>query len=251
MMTIKIEEMNWVDIKEAIENGYTSIIIAVGAIEQHGPHLPIITDTLIGDVLANKIALKLGKTLQGPTINIGCSKHHLAFTGTISIRSETMKAIIADYVESLSYHGFRNIIFLPSHGGNFSTVAEIIAELQGKYSEINIIGYTDLYGFIEILHKFSASSGVTAEEAGAHAGENETSLVLAMREELVKKDRYVPGFVDQFGKKEGELVYSKGMKAITENGIIGDPSKASAKSGLSYITEMVEYLSKELQSKLA
>ncbi|NHK32639.1 MAG: creatininase family protein [Asgard group archaeon] len=250
MKTIKTEEMNWVDIQEAIKSGYKSIIVAVGSIEQHGPHLPTITDTLIGDVLAYRVALKIGKTLQGPTISIGCSNHHLSFPGTISLRKDTLKAIISDYTNSLIQHGFEKIIFLPSHGGNFDTVAEIVAELQNKHSDVKIIGYTDLYGFIDILQKCSIDAGKTAEESGAHAGENETSLILAINEKLVKRDRYVPGFVGLFGKKEGEIVLTKGMKALTENGILGDPTKASIEDGKIYLSKVVDKLAKELQKKL-
>jgi creatinine amidohydrolase len=251
MKTIKTEEMNWVDIEEAINNGYKSIIVAVGSIEQHGPHLPTITDTLIGDVLAHRIALKIGNTLQGPTISIGCSDHHLSFHGTISLKKETLKAIITDYTNSLILHGFENVIFLPSHGGNFDTVAEIVAELQKKHPVVNIIAYTDLYRFLDILHKCSIEEGRTAEESGAHAGENETSLILAINEELVKKDRFAPGFVGLFGKKEGEIVLTKGMKALTENGILGDPTKASIEVGKIYISKMVDELTQELRKKLA
>ncbi|NHJ48374.1 MAG: creatininase family protein [Asgard group archaeon] len=251
MKSIKTEEMNWVDIQEAIANGYKSIIVAVGSIEQHGPHLPTITDTLIGEILAHEVGLKLGNTLQGPTITIGCSEHHLAFSGTVSIRKDTLKAIMTDYVYSLSHHGFENIIFLPSHGGNFQTVEESVVKLQEKYPKINIVCYSDLHEFLEILHKFSIERGKTAEQAGAHAGENETSLVLAMREELVKKDRFTPGFTGLFGKKEGEIVFAKGMKALTENGVLGDPTPATAKDGETYITKLVDVLVDEIKEKLA
>ncbi|NHJ39204.1 MAG: creatininase family protein [Asgard group archaeon] len=251
MKTIKTQEMNWVDIQEAIKTGYKSIIIAVGSIEQHGPHLPTITDTLIGDVIAHEIALKMGKTLQGPTISIGCSDHHLSFPGTISLKKETLKSIIIDYTNSLIRHGFKNIIYFPSHGGNFEIVAEAISILQNENPEINIFGYTDFYGFIDIIHKCSIESGKTAEESGAHAGENETSLILAIREDLVNKRRYSPGFTGLFGEKEGEIVISKGMKALTENGILGDPRRASIKNGRTYLSKIVDHLSEQFKEKLA
>ena len=106
-----MEEMNWVDIGEAIQKGFTTVVIGVGSTEQHGPHLPTQTDSVIGDFLAHLIALKLGNTLQAQTIRIGCSDYHLSFPGTISLKKETLKAILFDYVESLSIHGFKTIIF--------------------------------------------------------------------------------------------------------------------------------------------
>ncbi|MCW4013105.1 MAG: creatininase family protein, partial [Candidatus Bathyarchaeota archaeon] len=85
MDTIHLEEMTWTMVEEAIAEGYKTVVMAVGSIEQHGHHLPLATDTYLGDVLATRTAEKLGKTLVAPTIRPGCSEHHLTFPGTISI----------------------------------------------------------------------------------------------------------------------------------------------------------------------
>ncbi|MHA1531820.1 MAG: creatininase family protein, partial [Candidatus Heimdallarchaeota archaeon] len=185
MKTIRTEEMNWQDIQEAIQKGYKTLVVAVGSIEQHGPHLPTITDTLIGDSLVNEIVKKIGNALQGPTIRIGCSKHHLSFPGTITLSTETFKAVVSDYAESVAKHGFENLVFIPSHGGNFVPLEEAINDLKKKLTDVKIFGYTDLWRFFEILTNYSVEAGKTQEEAGAHAGENETSLMLALAEELV------------------------------------------------------------------
>jgi creatinine amidohydrolase len=74
--------------------GFSTVIFAVGSNEQHGPHLPTFTDTLLGDAWANRVALKLGKTLQAPTINVECSDHHMAFPGAISLNPDTLKSLI-------------------------------------------------------------------------------------------------------------------------------------------------------------
>ena len=89
--SVRMAEMTWPDIKSAIEQGYTTVVVAVGSTEQHGPHLPTMTDTRIGDELAHRVAMKLGHTLQAITITVGCSKHHLSFPGTISLRDETLR----------------------------------------------------------------------------------------------------------------------------------------------------------------
>jgi len=91
---IRMPEMTWPDIKSAIEQGYVSVVVAVSSTEQHGPHLPTMTDTRIGDEAAHRVAIKLDHTLQARTISVGCSKHHLAFPGTISLREETLRMII-------------------------------------------------------------------------------------------------------------------------------------------------------------
>ena len=76
MESIRIGELTWVEIGQAIEEGYDSVLFAIGSTEQHGPGLPEHTDTIQGDYIGKQLALKLGKTLQAPTINVGCSEHH-------------------------------------------------------------------------------------------------------------------------------------------------------------------------------
>jgi creatinine amidohydrolase len=120
-----MSEMTRVDIEKALERGFRTVVFAVGSNEQHGPHLPTCTDSLEGDVLVNKVVGKLGRALQAPSINVGCSDAHMVFPGAISLRSETLKSLIHDYCVSLAKQGFRNIVIFPSHGGNSSVVREV------------------------------------------------------------------------------------------------------------------------------
>jgi creatinine amidohydrolase len=249
MNTVRMEDMNWPDIKEAIEKGYTTAVIGIGSTEQHGLHLPTKTDALIGDAMAQGVAEKLGNALQAQTIRVGCSEHHLAFPGTISLRPETLKAMIHDYVSSLEKHGFKTIILLPSHGGNFSTVDEATEELKKKHTELEIIGYTDLQGFIDFLFKISAEFGISTEEAGAHAGESETSLILYLDKELVKQDRFTPGYLGPLGEKEVKIVLEKGMPTLSENGILGDPTKATSDKGKAYLEKIIDFLVREINKR--
>ncbi|MFW9914334.1 MAG: creatininase family protein [Candidatus Thorarchaeota archaeon] len=233
-----------------LSNYIVCVVIGIGSIEQHGPHLSIQTDALAGDIAANRVATELGNALQAPTIRVGCSDHHLAFPGTISCRKSTLKAIIHDYVESLARHGFENIILLPSHGGNFGPTQEAIEELQKKHPKRKIVGYTDLMGLFKILADMSAEFGITAQESGAHAGENETSLMLALREELVKKERLTPGYIGPLGVEEIRLINEKGMTALTDNGVLGDPTKATREKGEIYVKKLVTFFVEEIQKQL-
>ncbi len=250
MKGLKIEEMTWLDIKNHLNNGVKTIIIAVGSIEQHGPQLPIITDSLIGEYIVTEITKKLGKALQGPTIRFGCSSHHMCFPGTISLKPETLKAIISDYTVSMVQHGFQNIIFIPSHGGNFTTIKEIIEKLQKQHPDKKILGYTDLYTYIDKLMQFSLEEDITKEESGAHAGELETSIVLYLNSELVKKERFAPGYVGSFGELEGDLILKNNIKALSEIGILGDPTKATAIKGQKYLEKTAEFLVEEIRKML-
>ncbi len=245
-----MEDMNWLDIKKAMEEGYTTVVVGIGSTEQHGPHLPTTTDTLIGDLIAHRVALKLGTALQARTIPVGCSKHHLAFPGTISLKASTLKMMMGDYTESLVKQGFKTIIYLPSHGGNFQAVKEAIEEQRGIYPEVKIIGYTDLMQFVECLYDISAESGIPKEEAGAHAGENETSFILAFAGELVKQDRFAPGYLGPLGEKEIKVILDKGMPALSEKGILGDPTRASGERGKVYLEKIVEFLVTEINKQL-
>lgn len=249
MKTIRMEDMNWPDIKKAIDAGFTTVVVGVGSTEQHGPHLPTKTDTMIGDMMAFRFAMNWGKALQAKTIPVGCSDHHLAFPGTISLKASTLKAIISDYSESLTKQGFETIIYLPSHGGNFAAVKEAIKEQQEKFPDMKIIGYTDLMGFMNFLFDISAEFGVTKEEAGAHAGENETSLILAFAEQLVREDRFGPGYLGPLGEKEVKIIIEKGMPALSEKGVLGDPTKASADKGVVYIEKLVNFLIEEIKKQ--
>ena len=245
-----MEEMNWVDIKKAINGGFKTVVIGVGSTEQHGPHLPTQTDALIADAIVNLIAQKLKNALQAQTIRVGCSDHHLPFPGTISLRKSTLKALIHDYAESLQKHGFENIVFIPTHGGNFNPIKEAVEEIQEKHPKIKIFGFTDLMGFIEAEEKIAAEFNITKEVAGAHAGEVETSQMLALAENLVKRESFQPGYLGVLGEEEIEMLFKKGMPSLTEIGVIGDPTKASKKRGKVYIEKIVEFLTDEIKKNL-
>ena len=247
MKTIRMEDMNWPDIKEAMDKGFTTAIVGIGSTEQHGPHLPTKTDTLIGDEIAYRVASRLGKALQAKTICVGCSEHHLAFPGTISLKSSTLKMMINDYTDSLVEQGFKTIIYLPSHGGNFAHVKKAIEEQQKKYPDVKVIGYTDLMQFVDCLFNISAEFGITKEEAGAHAGENETSFILALAGELVMQDRFAPGYLGALGEEEFKIILEKGMPALSKKGVLGDPTKASVERGEVYLEKIVEFLVKEIK----
>jgi len=250
MKTIRMEDMSWVDIKEAINQGFRTVVVALGAIEQHGPHMPTKTDALIGDVLAHRVALKLKNALHAATIRVGQSDHHLAFPGTISCRPSTLKAIITDYVRSFAGQGFKAIIFLPFHGGDFPPTQEAVEDLQQKHRDLKIIAYTDGTGFITALTGCSLDVGIPKEIAGLHAGETETSMMLALAEELVVKDRLSPGYLGPMGETEAKLINEKGIGSVAEDGYFGDPSQADPKRGNIYLEKMTDFLAREIEKLL-
>ena len=241
-----MEEMNWPDVRAAVAAGFTTAVVAVGSTEQHGPHLPTMTDMRIGDAVAHRVALKLGNALQAKTIPVGVSDHHLAFGATISLKPETLKLIVRDYVDSLVRDGFQRIIFLPMHGGNFAPVAQAIEDARKAHPGMDVTGYTDLLGLTGFLNRASAEFGISEGESGAHAGENETSLMMALEPDLVVQDRLAPGYLGPIGEEEVQTVFERGMPALTENGVIGDPRKASAEKGEVYLEKLSSFLVNEV-----
>jgi creatinine amidohydrolase len=249
MITIRMEEMTWPDIKRAIESGFTTAVFAVGSTEQHGPHLPTMTDARIGDDLAERVARKLGHALQARTIDIGISEHHLAFAGTISLKPETLSLILRDYIDSLVRHGFKRIVIIPSHGGNFATVRQAIEAARKIHPAVEVTGFTDLLALTDFLNRISARHGVQPGEAGAHSGENETSMMLALERDLVAADRFAPGYTGSLGESEMKVIFEKGMPALTANGVIGDPRTASAEKGEDYLARWAEFVISEIGAK--
>jgi creatinine amidohydrolase len=250
MVKVRMSEMTRVDIQKALDRGFSTVIFAVGSNEQHGPHLPTSTDSLIGDAWANKVAVKLGKTLQAPTINVGCSDQHMAFPGAISLRPETLKNLIHDYCVSLAKQGFKNIVILPSHGGNFNAVREVTDDLNQSLKGTKVVSYTDLIGLSKFLAEFSSGHGVSAEESGMHAGESETSMVLAIRKDLVDMNHAEKGFVGTFDGKTNALIFSRGITAVSKNGVLGDSRKGEAGKGEEYLgllaEKMVDFVRKQV-----
>jgi creatinine amidohydrolase len=237
MGALTLEEMTWPEVQEALAAGHDTIVVAFGATEQHGPHLPLGTDALLGDHLARRVAERLG-AIVAPTVRIGCSSHHLAFPGTLSVRDSTFHAIVADLVESFARGGFARIVLLPTHGGNFIPLAAAVARLEER-EDTRVVALTDIEVLMQIALLGHERLGVPMTEGGLHAGEWETSMLLAVRPELVRMDRAEPGYT---GEPEAALsgLFEAGVESISPNGILGDPSRAQPAHGDAYWDMAVE-----------
>jgi creatinine amidohydrolase len=237
--------MTWAEVKEEITKGRDTVVVAFGSTEQHGRHMPLGTDAVLGDEFGWGLAERLDAFLA-PTVRFGCSEHHLSFPGTISLRQETFESIVNDVVKSLSRHGFRRIVLLPTHGGNFKPLAEAFAKLE-PVENIKVLAFTDLEGLVRTAFKSSLAFGVNAAESGAHSGEWETSLMLALRPEQVKMDHAAAGFVGELSEIMARVF--DGIQNLDENGVLGDPRPATAEAGRKYLEEIVEYLYQWVQQQ--
>jgi len=248
---IDLAQMTSPEIGAAIERGYTTVVFAVGSNEQHGPCLPVSTDTVLGDTLALSVAESLGDALKAPTINVGCSEHHMRFPGTITLSRETLQRVVREYVDSLSKHGFKRIVVLPSHGGNFGPLREIDEGLRRSHPGVKVVVYSDLQGFVEVLMRTSGRLGVSPEASGAHAGESEVSMMMWAKGGLVREE-CIPdarGYMGEFDEETAQRIFDHGIGALSPKGVLGDPSGASGEHGRAYVEDLTSAMVEHINSQ--
>jgi creatinine amidohydrolase len=240
---VELDKLSWPEVKAEIANGRDTVVIALGATEQHGPHMPLATDALLGDHLAQLVAERLD-AFVAPTVRIGCSEHHLEFPGTLSVSHDTFHETVGDIVRSLARGGFARVVLLPTHGGNFEPLATALDKL-GPVQGIRISALTDIGALLKLAQLGERDYGVPVGEGGLHAGEWETSMLLAIHPELVHTERAEPGFTGDMEAAAGPF-FSEGVHAVAANGVIGDPEKATAAHGERYWNEALAIVLAEL-----
>ena len=245
---IWMEHMTWQEIKEAIQEGYDTVLLIAGSIEQHGPHLPLGTDTILGYAMADTIAQKMGKTLVAPVVRPGLSEHHMHFSGSLTLSKPTFQAMVSEIVNSLVRHGFKRIAITYSHGGNESALAEIMPRLAKAYPQVDILTVTDKNAFSSPVKEILEADGITPEQMGVHAGEMETSMMLAWRENAVRMNKREQGFLADFNK-EGEKLsaaLAEGLHTLTPNGVLGDSRLADKARGQKYLDAVAAHFAAHL-----
>ena len=244
MAALELEKLTWPEVRAEIEAGRDTVVLAFAAVEQHGHHLPLGTDALLGDELSLALAERLD-AFRAPTVRVGCSRHHLAFPGTMSIEEETFHALVADIVRGRSEHGFRRIVLLPTHGGNFAPLGAALEKL-GPLEGVKVVAVTDLGLLVEATLGLGAELGVPAAEGGLHAGQWETSMMLELRPELVKMDRAEAGYTGDL-ESGIQRFLGEGVQSISENGVVGDPRKASAEHGRLYLDRLIDLVAELIE----
>ena len=239
--SVLLEEMTWREVEAAIAGGVDTAVVTVGATEQHGPQIALSSDSVTGDFIGPEVARMLGGALVAPNIRLGVSGHHMLFPGTITVRPTILFDLLREYVHALAWHGFRHIVILPTHGGNFGTIDRVVRELSPFYPHVNIAGYTNAPAYIETLQGTSRRLGIPLDVAGSHAGQGETAMVLAIRPDLVRPERAEPGFMgDAYGA--GERMNREGTQAVSPLGVLGDPRGATAEAGQAYLRDLSAHL---------
>lgn len=236
--SLRLEELTWTDVRDALDAGYDRVIVAAGATEQHGPHMPLCVDALLGEEITVEVAKRAGRMLVAPAVRPGCSEHHMAFPGTITLSQETMEAVLRDYCTSLDRHGFKAIVLMVAHGGNMLAVERVANELDGKLGA-RVIGLVNPF-VPDLFIPASLGNMGDVNDIGAHGGEAETSLMLAVRPDLVHFERAVRSVPDVPGDLEtlGRLLNERGTHGLSETGVLGDGTKARPELGHALIEAM-------------
>lgn len=190
------------------------LVVPVGSLEQHGPHLPLDTDARIATAVASATVTALRArsvdALLAPTIALGASGEHAGFPGVLSIGTEALVSVLVETARS-ARHWVGGVVWLNGHGGNTPALVRAVPQL------------------ISEAHR-AAWLPVPIRDGDAHAGRTETSLLLHLAPHLVRTDLIEPGVTTPIGELL-PLLRAGGVRGVSENGVLGDPVGASADDG--------------------
>lgn len=245
-----LAELTWPEVEQAVAAGYDNLLLMLGATEQHGPHLPLATDSLIAQELAQVVAEKLGKILIAPVVPLGTSDEHMDFAGTLSLSKSTLAGLIADIGRSAARHNFKRLIVLTAHGGNYDAIRAGAAQLRRDYPGLEVVALTDLLEWLQMeASRQAPESAISPQAAGWHAGERETSQLLHLRPEMVQPAKAEAGYVGNFKAILPQLT-TVGLRPVTPNGVLGDPANASPERGRLYLEQAAQALVDAIRSKI-
>jgi creatinine amidohydrolase len=206
-------------------------LLPIGSFEQHGPYLPLATDTVVACTVAAAIAAA-HPVLRLPPVTISCSHEHEhpAWPGTVSVSAATLYAIVRDVAGSLRRSGITRLVLVNGHGGNY-VLGNAVQEAAADGTRMALFP-----GGAEWVAAREAAGIETSDQSDMHAGELETSLLLHAQPELVR-----PGYetADSLADDRPHLL-TLGMAAYTESGVIGRPSLASAAKGRAVLDSLVK-----------
>jgi creatinine amidohydrolase len=246
MSYIDLQTLTWPEAERLGADGAVGLV-ALASLEQHGPHLPLATDSLLGERLAHDVAERLpGPVVVAPVVRGGLSTHHLGFPGTVTVPPDAYRALVVAFLEGLERMGIERIAVFSSHGGNFGFVQELV---DGYTGAATLAGYSDLLRFLEVMMAAAAEKGLQAPETDVHAGGLETSMMLAAYADTV---RPFDGVVGYTAAEPGwlERIFTEGIRPVSESGVLGDLAGASAEVGEALFDALADELAGHFRREL-
>lgn len=213
-------------------SGVNLAFLPIGSIEQHGLHLPLGTDGIIATALARELSARFEPSYLLPLFPFSSSYEHVGFPGSISLRVSTLAACVKDIFDSLNQSGISRCVIITGHMGNHF--------LRNVVQELNIHGPRILLvpgrSHWDLAYKDAGLSSTTSQDM--HAGEGETSLMMHMLPEYVRRE-----YLKDINCPSRSLLETLGMKSYTDTGCIGFPTKASRDKGNALLQALVDRIS--------
>jgi creatinine amidohydrolase len=215
-----------------------TLLVPVGSVEQHGPHLPLDTDTRIACAVARAVADRLGPdVLVAPALSFGASGEHETFPGTVSIGTDGLRMVLVELGRSAG-RWVRRTVFVNGHGGNLGAVRSAVELLVAEGRDVRWYGCAPPRS---IARTGSADRTGSAGPPDAHAGRTETSIMLAVAPDAVRLSAARAGNTAPLAELLPAM-RAGSVRAVSENGVLGDPAGASAEEGATLLAGMVEAL---------
>jgi creatinine amidohydrolase len=236
--------LTWTDIQAMPDKENVVVIQPVGAIEQHGPHLPLVVDAAIGLGVLGRALEKLPDTIPAyalPCLYYGKSNEHWHFPGTITLSVQTLLAILMEVGESVYRAGFRKLVLMNSHGGQPQVMEIAARDLHQKYEDFAVFPL-----FTWRVPNVAADLLTEKERLlGIHAGDAETSLLLSLLPDQVRMERAVAEYpqglpTDGLLSMEGALPFAWATRDISQSGTLGDPTTATRDKGDRILESLAE-----------
>ncbi|MEJ7800436.1 MAG: mycofactocin biosynthesis peptidyl-dipeptidase MftE [Ilumatobacter sp.] len=207
---MELGTMTWTEVDRPI------LVVPVGSCEQHGPHLPMHTDTVIATALADDLATRRGDCLVAPPITISASGEHAGFPGTLSIGTDVMADVVVELVRSSDWAV--GVVFVNGHGGNMTAMERAAAVCRDERRDV-LMWWPSLPG------------------SDPHAGHAETSLMLSIAPAEVRLDRTVAGPIPTL-----DQLVRHGVQPLSDSGVLGDPTTANAADGEQLFRRLADQL---------
>ena len=232
---MKLAELNWPDMEKVSRD--TVVVFPIAALEQHGPHLPFITDTAEVTAIIERLDQDIPtEILCLPTQWLGYSPHHMQFKGTITAKTDTHINMIVDTVDSMINADFKDILIVNGHGGNVPNMTVALQRLMENSPQARVYG-TSWFAYDEISEIIEAGP-----HGWGHAGEMETSIMMAIHPDLVQTDRLQQDGHPLISALSTQVKRYRMIHEATDQGVYGDPTFGSAEKGHRFLHAAVDVL---------